>query len=100
MAVSVSKQLVDATLRHLREGVPIYELGLNQKERDRVERVGYMLRKVAKQPETNVFDTFKRMAAGRYDTALDDWHAARKDKALYDMVVAENGKGNDEEEET
>ena len=87
MAISVSQQLIDATLRHLRDGVTYAELGLDQHERERIERVKYLRFLVGENPDLDVFEKFKRIAAGRYHSAMEEWHVARKDKMLYDAVA-------------
>lgn len=89
MAATISKQLIESARLHLLDGVDIFNLKLSRQDSDRIERVGYVLRLVAKHPDTDVFDTFKRMAAGRYASAMEDWHAAKKDKLLYDEMVRE-----------
>ena len=87
MAVSISKFLLNTARQTLFEGVPIYSLNLERKDRDRIERVGYMLRYAEKHPDTDVFTSFKQLAAGRYDSAMEEWHAAKKDMVLYEALV-------------
>ena len=86
MAASVSKHLITVARRHIIDGESIDELNLSQSERNRIERVKYVRDLVMKSPATDPFATFKRIAAGKYDSAMADWQAARKDKYLYDSL--------------
>lgn len=88
--VTVNRQTIDAALRHLREGIPINELGLDADERKRVERVFYAIRTISNHPDTDPFELFRRLAAGRYRTASQEWHAAKRDMILYNRVRNEN----------
>ena len=87
MAASISKQLIATALTHLRDNVSLDEMDLSPTDRNRIERVKYMMFLVDRDPTMDVFAKFKRLAAGRYDTAMDDWHEAKKDMILYEAVA-------------
>lgn len=86
MAVSISRQLIEAARRHLSEETPLNELNITQSERNRIERVKYVRFLAEKEPKLDAFERFKRIAAGRYDTAMDEWREAKKDAMLFETL--------------
>lgn len=92
MAATVSKQLTEAARRHIYENVPLSELNLTMTERNRIERVEYILFLLEKEPDMDIFAKLKRLAAGRYDTAMEEWHAAKRDMMLYDALTMTSTK--------
>lgn len=86
MAVRITKKLIESARQRLHSGAPACDPDLSREDCNRIERVMYMRFLVERNPSIDVFGKFKRIAAGRYATALDEWIAARKDKLLYDTL--------------
>ncbi len=86
MAVRITKKLIESARKRMRSGAPACDPDLSREDCNRIERVMYMRFLVERNPGLNVFEKFKRIAAGRYATVLDEWIAARKDKLLYDTL--------------
>ena len=89
-AIVISRQTIDAALKHLREGMDINEMNLPPDICNRIKRVKYVLE--LKDKNTNAFTIFKQLAAGRYNSASEEWHVAKKDEALYNRLKELGGK--------
>jgi len=92
MAVSISRQLVDAARRHLVEDVPLGDMNLGMADRNRIERVKYVRFLSEKEPGLDVFAKLRRLAAGRYENTIEEWREAKKDMMLFEQLLEGNGK--------
>ena len=86
-AIVISRQTIDAALKYLRDGVDINELDLPQDLCNRIRRVKYAIE--LKENNLNAFAFFKKLAAGRYNSASEEWRVAKKDEALYNRLMSE-----------
>ena len=83
-AVTISRQTVDAAFKHLREGVNLQDLNVTPEVSNRIKRVKYVLD--LHEQNVSPFAIFKKLAAGRYNNASEEWHVAKKDEALYNRI--------------
>lgn len=84
--VAISRQILEAASRHIRDGVPLSELGVPQEAQNRIERVAHVLRWCKTNPQQDPRVLFRALAAGRHNNSSIEWHVAEKDEALYKRV--------------
>jgi len=84
---TVSKITISAAISHIQDGIALQEMNLPKDVRDRVERVLHVRERCRREQGLNPFALFKELAAGRYNNASEEWHAAKKDEALYDRLM-------------
>lgn len=89
-SVTISRQTVEAALRHIRDGVALEDLGVTQDTQNRIERVAHVLRWCQMNPQQDPRVIFRALAAGRYNNACVEWHVAAKDQALYRRLTKNN----------
>lgn len=74
-------------LLHFESGVPISDLNVRKENKDRMARVDHVFWQWKKNPFIDTFALFRQLVKGRYSGPAPEWHAAQKDKMLFDFVV-------------
>lgn len=85
----VSKVTVTAAFSHIHDGISLQDMDVSKDVRDRVSRVVHVRKRCLQHPELVPFVLFKELVAGRYNNASEEWHAAKKDEALYEIIKDE-----------
>ena len=91
--------LVDAARQHFFEGVPITALRIRRDQRSRMERIATARRMMNEKPTLDSFSIFKNMHAGKHNTMVDDWQAAKRDQMLYEALFPDNSASRFHREE-
>lgn len=91
---SIPQDLMMGTLLHFENGVPINDLSIREEQKRRLARVHHVYLQWVRNPFLDVFPLFKqliRQGDKKYADLQSEWHAAQKDKWLFDFVVENVG---------
>ena len=84
---SLPQELMKNSLLHFENGVPIDDLHLRAEQKRRLARVQHVYWQWMRNPFLDVFPMFKQLVKGKYADAPAEYHAAQKDKMLFDFIV-------------
>ena len=84
---TLPQELMTNSLLHFESGVPIDDLHLRPEQRRRLARVSHVYWIWIKNPFLDAFGLFKQLVKGKYSDLQSEWHAAQKDKMLFDFIV-------------
>lgn len=85
---SLPQELMKNSLLLFENGVPIDDLNLRPEQKRRLARVQHVYWQWVRNPFLDVFTMFKQLVKGKYADAPSEYHAAQKDKMLFDFIVA------------
>lgn len=86
----ISQQLMTGALLHFENGVPINDLDIREEQKRRLARVHHVYMQWLRNPFLDVFQMFKQLikqGEKRYADLQCEWHAAQRDKWLFDFVL-------------
>jgi len=92
--LSIPPALTSGALTHFECGVPIVDLNIERRHKERLARVDHVYWQWVKNPFLDVFPMFKQLCQGKYADKFSTWRAAQKDKFLFDFVVEHVATGS------
>lgn len=85
--MNLPSDLMQGSLLHFENGVPIDDLNLRTEQRQRLARVEHVYWLWMRNPFLDVFPMFKQLVKDRMADAASVYHAAQRDKMLFDYIV-------------
>ena len=87
MAEILSHELQQWSLLHFENGVPICDINIRKENKDRLARVSHVYWQWKKNPWLDAGALLRQLVRGKFADAPSEYHAAQKDKALFDFVI-------------
>ncbi len=84
---TIPEKLMQITILHFENGVPIKDTYLTQPQRERLARVEHVYWQWLKNPFLDAFALFKQLSKGKGSDVYSEWRIAKRDKILFDFVV-------------
>lgn len=84
---TLPNDLMTYSLVHFEKGVPIDDLQLRNDQKRRIARVEHVYWQWMRNPFIDVFQLFKMLDKGKFADPASEYHAAQKDKMLFDFIV-------------